>query len=216
MSGLSDVRLVESALFSAGKPLPLEEICNATGLHAERAKDALKALETELDGDQTSLCVTKAGGKWVMQLKAAYVEHSRKLAPREIPGKLLKTLALIAFHQPLKQSELVKMIGPKTYDHVPELHERGLVRVREEGQTKILATSELFPEYFGIPAEAKEDIKTFLAKKVGLMPRTVAGDTTLGAFPAKTDATTAAADAPPQEDAEKPDEKVEEASAPSA
>lgn len=211
MSGLSDVRLVESALFSAGKPLPLEEICNATGLNAGRAKDALKALETELEGDQTSLCVTKAGGKWVMQLKAAYVEHSRKLAPREIPGKLLKTLALIAFHQPLKQSELVKMIGPKTYDHVPELHERGLVRVREEGQTKILATSELFPEYFGIPAEAKEDIKTFLAKKVGLMPRTAAGDTTLGAFPA----TAATTSEPSPTDGEKPEAKVEEA-APSA
>lgn len=210
-SELPDVRLVESALFSAGKPLALEDICSASGLSPERAKDALKALGTEMDGDQTSLAVTKAGGKWVMQLKAAYVEHSRMLAPREIPGKLLKTLALIAFHQPLKQSDLVKMIGPKTYDHVPELHERGLVKVREEGPTKVLTTSELFPEYFGIPAEAKEDIKTFLAKKVGVMPRTVAGDTTIGAFPTADAAASGAMAETPPETAAAETPKVEEA-----
>lgn len=168
MTGLPDVRLVEAALFSAGKPLELAEIAAASGLPEARAKDALRKLEGELSGEHTALAVTKAGAKWVMQLKAAYVEHARTLAPREIPGKLLKTLALIAFHQPMKQSDLVKMIGPKTYDHVPELHERGLVTVREAGITKLLATSPTFPEYFGIPAEAKEDIRTFLAEKVGL------------------------------------------------
>ncbi|MCA1819584.1 MAG: SMC-Scp complex subunit ScpB, partial [Halobacteriales archaeon] len=79
-------------------------------------------------------------------------------------------LALIAYHQPMKQSELVDMIGTKVYDHVPELTSRGLVRAREEGVTKILVTTPAFPEYFGLDAEDAEGVRAALAKLVGLPP----------------------------------------------
>ena len=181
---LTPTRLVEAALFTAGRPVSVDEIVEATGLDVKSAKRALKALEMEYDerGDGTALEVGQAGEKWAMQLRTRYVQHARLLAEMEIPKKLLKTLALIAFHQPLLQSELVEMVGTKAYDHVRELTEIGLVKARAEGVSKRLTSSPSFPEYFGIPATDTHEIRTFLAKKVGLTLKTPTGEAQLESF----------------------------------
>ncbi len=162
--------VVEAALFSAGKPVSVEEIVALTFLSPDSIKEALKALQKDYDGRDTVLEVSKAGAKWAMQVKTVAAEPATKFAPPEIPKKLLKTLALIAYHQPMKQSELVDMIGSKVYEHIPDLVGRGLVKAREEGVTKILTTTNLFPEYFGLDAEDREQVRATLAKLVGLPP----------------------------------------------
>lgn len=167
---MKTTHIVEAALFSAGKPLSIEEIATQTNLSPEAVKEACKELAKEYDGRDTVLEVGKAGAKWAMQVRPQASEPATKFAPPEIPSKLLKTLALIAYHQPMKQSELVDMIGTKVYDHVPELVGRGLVKAREEGVTKILVTTALFPEYFGLDAEDREQVRATMAKLVGLPP----------------------------------------------
>ena len=162
--------IVEAALFSAGKPLSVEEIAQQTNLGPEAVKEACKELAKEYDGRDSVLEVRKAGAKWAMQVRPQAAEPATKFAPPEIPAKLLKTLALIAYHQPMKQSELVDMLGTKVYDHVPELVGRGLVKAREEGVTKILVTTALFPEYFGLDAEDREQVRATMARLVGLPP----------------------------------------------
>jgi segregation and condensation protein B len=167
---MKTTHIVEAALFSAGKPLSIEEIATQTNLSPDAVKEACKALQKEYEGRDSVLEVGKAGAKWAMQVRPQASEPATKFAPPEIPSKLLKTLALIAYHQPMKQSELVDMIGTKVYDHVPELVERGLVKAREEGVTKILVTTALFPEYFGLDAEDREQVRATMAKLVGLPP----------------------------------------------
>lgn len=170
MSDPIDARVVEAALFSAGKPLLVEEISDTTGMPKDRVRDALKTLERSYERDDTAFEVARAGHKWAMQVKARYAPHAAKLAPMEIPARVIKTLALIAYHQPLLQSDLKNMVGSRVYDHVGELVERGLVAGKDQGISKLLTTSERFPEYFGIPATDREEIRTFLAKKVGIAP----------------------------------------------
>jgi segregation and condensation protein B len=162
--------VVEAALFSAGKPLSVDEIAQQTNLSPEAVKEACKELAREYDSRDTVLEVGKAGAKWAMQVRPQAAEPATKFAPPEIPAKLLKTLALIAYHQPMRQSELVDMLGTKVYDHVPELVQRGLVKAREEGATKILVTTPLFPEYFGLDAEDREQVRATMARLVGLPP----------------------------------------------
>lgn len=169
-AGMKPMHVVEAALFSAGKPLLVDEIAATTGLRAEVVKDGIKDLQQSYEGHDSVLEVGKAGAKWAMQVRSRAAEPAAKFAPMEIPVKVLKTLALIAYHQPMKQSELVDMIGTKVYDHVPELVTRGLVRAREEGVTKILVTTPAFPEYFGLDAEDAEGVRAALAKLVGLPP----------------------------------------------
>lgn len=168
--GMQPKHVVEAALFSAGKPIAIEEIAQETKLSPETIKKAIKDLAKDYDDRDTVLEVGKAGTKWAMQVRSRAAEPAARFAPMEIAPKLLKTLALIAYHQPMKQSELVDMIGTKVYDHIPDLVERGLVRAREEGVTKILVTTTAFPEYFGLDAEDPEGVRAAMAKLVGLPP----------------------------------------------
>lgn len=184
-AGLDPVLIVEAALFSAGKPVSLDEIAENTGLSRKDVPKLVQELKHRYEAAGTSLEVAKAGEKWAMQVRIAYAPSTTKLAPMEIPVKLLKTLALIAYHQPVLQSKLKDMVGEKVYDHIHELAQRGLVRKRVHERSFLIVTSEKFPEYFGIPAADRDGIKHYLAKKVGLeLPRTdEQGNAKLETFP---------------------------------
>ncbi|MCK5636541.1 MAG: SMC-Scp complex subunit ScpB, partial [Thermoplasmatales archaeon] len=116
--------------------------------------------------DGTSMEIVKAGDKFAMQVKKKFTEQSVMIAKPEIENNLLKTLTLIAFHQPLKQSNLRRMIGTKAYDQVDELADLKLIHSKKHGSTEMLTTTKLFPEYFGIDSTDPEEIKSFLIKKV--------------------------------------------------
>lgn len=161
-------RVVEAALFSAGRPVSVEELQEATGLQPELIRQTLRKLIRSSKNRDTSLEVTRAGSKYAMQLKAELVPAAAKLAQMDIPRRLLKTLALIAYHQPVKQSTLLDMVGPKIYDHVKDLHKLGMILESPQGQTKLLSTSSRFPEYFGIKTTKREEIKKWMAEKIGI------------------------------------------------
>jgi segregation and condensation protein B len=167
--GIKEDRLVESVLFSAGKPLSIDEIKDTTGLTQKQVIDALESLSETYNvsrKNETSIEVIKAGNKYTMQVKKKFTEQSMMVAKPEIKTDLLKTLALIAFHQPVRQSNLRHMIGEKIYEQVDELVSLHLVNARPEGATELLTTSKLFPEYFGLDSTKPAEIREFLAKKV--------------------------------------------------
>lgn len=167
--GIREERMVESVLFSAGKPVSISEIQTATNIPRKKVVDALESLTQTYNIDRkkdTSIEVIKAGEKYTMQVKKRYFDQSIMVAKPEIQNYLLKTLSLIAFHQPIKQSNLRRMIGPKIYDHVDLLTEMKLINSKKHGSTEMLTTTKLFPEYFGINSTDPKDIREFLAKKV--------------------------------------------------
>jgi len=197
---LEPVLIVEAALFSAGKPISLDEIAENTGLPRKELGKLIMELKHRYESIGGALEVAKAGEKWAMQVRTEYAPSTTKLAPMEIPIKLVKTLALIAYHQPVLQSDLKEMVGDKVYDHIRELVDRGLVKKRVHERSYLIVTSDKFPEYFGIPAADREGIKHFLANKLGLqLPRTDdRGNAKLSTFPeAAADAAPPAGDAPP-------------------
>lgn len=167
--GKDEKRLVESILFSASKPVSINEIKETTGLNPNKIKKILIDLIEDYNvkrKDETSVEIIKAGEKYTMQVKKKFVDQSIMIAKPEIKSNLLKTLTLIAFHQPLKQSNLRRMIGIKAYEHVDELTTMKLVHSKKHGTTEILTTTKLFPEYFGIDTTKPEEIREFLIKKV--------------------------------------------------
>jgi segregation and condensation protein B len=160
-------RVVEAALFSAGRPLRVSEIEQVTGIGKDAVRRALKKLVTDYKGRDCAIEVSKVGVKYVMQLKDEFTQPAEMLGKTEIPKQYLKTASLIAYHQPIKQSDLVEMIGGKGYEHVRELHKLGVVSTKRYGATKILTTTTKFIESFGIDAKRPEDIKKYLADKIG-------------------------------------------------
>jgi segregation and condensation protein B len=167
--GVKEKRLVESVIFSASKPVSINEIKEATGLSSNKIKKTLEELIEDYNvtrKNETSMEVIKAGDKFTMQVKKQYADQTIMVTDSDIEDYLLKTLTLIAFHQPLKQSNLRRMIGTKAYEHVDELADLKLIHSRKHGTTEMLTTTKLFPEYFGIDSTNPDEIKDFLVKKV--------------------------------------------------
>ena len=164
-----DSRLVvDGVLFSADRPLRIIDIEEATGFERGHVRKAVRRLASDYRRRNTSLEVVKAGNRWTMQVRNEYTPSARNVAAPEIDPKYLRTLALIAYHQPVLQSDLQEMIGPKVYDHVRELKALGLINAKRKGATKELTTTQKFPEYFGIESAKREDIKKFMADRVGI------------------------------------------------
>jgi len=168
MSGVTVAKyIIEAALFSAGKSISVEEISEATGLDRRTVRKAAKELIAEYSGKDSSLTVTQTTGGIALEVRAKYARYTMKLAEQEIPRMALKTLAIIAFHQPIKQSKLKMMIGSRAYEDVKTLKEMGLISVRPDGRSYRLETSSRFPDYFGIDPDPAE-IKKHLADLVGV------------------------------------------------
>lgn len=167
--GKKEKRLVESVLFSASKPASINGIKEATGLSSKKIKETLTELIEDYNVERkndTSMEIIKAGNKYAMQVKKKYADQSIVVTAPDINDNMLKTLSLIAFHQPVKQSNLRRMAGQKIYDHVDELVSMKLVYSKKHGATEMLTTTKLFPEYFGIESTKPDEIRDFLAKKV--------------------------------------------------
>jgi segregation and condensation protein B len=167
--GVKEKKLVESVIFSASQPVSINDIKNATNLSSNKIKNTLDELIEDYNisrKNETSLEIIKAGEKYTMQVKKNFTDQSVMIAKPEIETNLLKTLTLIAFHQPLKQSNLRRMIGTKAYEHVDELSLLKLIHTKKHGTTELLTTTKLFPEYFGIDSTEPDQIKEFLMKKV--------------------------------------------------
>jgi segregation and condensation protein B len=114
-------RLVESVLFSATQPVSVDDIKEATGLAPKEIRSSLDELMQRYNDElkrESALEIIQAGNKYTMQVKKRYSDTTTMVTRPEIQPNLLKTLALIAFHQPIKQSNLRRMLGPKVYDHV--------------------------------------------------------------------------------------------------
>ena len=174
--GVKEKRLIESVLFSASKPVSINEIKEATSLAPKKITETLEDLIQDYNvtrKNATSMEIVKAGNKYAMQVKKRYDESSRMVANPDIQSNLLKTLSLIAFHQPVKQSNLRRMIGVKAYDHVDELAELKLINTKKHGATELLTTTKRFPEYFGIESTKPEDIRDFLIKKLAVSVKKV-------------------------------------------
>ncbi|MDD4497912.1 MAG: SMC-Scp complex subunit ScpB, partial [Methanosarcinaceae archaeon] len=120
---------------------------------------------------KSGLEILDLGGRYVMQVNPDYSELVQGVAPGELSAPKLRTLSMIAYHQPLLQTSLVEMRGGGVYEHIRELIERGFVDSRPEGRTRVLFTTPLFADYFGLkqndPVAIKEKILGLLKDQVG-------------------------------------------------
>ncbi|HDN83636.1 MAG TPA: SMC-Scp complex subunit ScpB, partial [Candidatus Altiarchaeales archaeon] len=68
----------------------------------------------------------------------------------ELPKALIKTLAFIAYKEPVPQSEVIKVRGNKAYHYIKELIAKGFIEAKKKGKTKVLCTTKKFKEYFQV------------------------------------------------------------------
>lgn len=175
--GDQDLKLaVEAVLFASSRSLSPGEIGKAVGASPKKVKRALSSLRSEYQRRKTAIEVAKIGTKYTLQIRGKFLAVAAGYASTKVPKNLLKTLALVAYHQPIKQSEVMPMVGQKVYDHVRSLEDLKLLRHIPWGNSKILFTTHRFSEIFGIEGNSRDDIKRWMAKQVGIPEEQVERD----------------------------------------
>lgn len=162
------VARLEAALYSAGRPLSIEELIKASGTESRtktlalmtaivrKTKSAFRAIEVAALPD----------GSYVFQLKPEYNTVIRKYASKPLlPTATLKTLSYIAYMQPISSKRLVEVRGSGVYMHLKLLEQLAYIEHQNVGRLKIYNTTEKFQKYFGIQGD-KDLLKQKLFTKV--------------------------------------------------
>ena len=159
---------LESALYSAGRPLTIEELIKASGTESrqktittldsiiKKMKNVFKAIEV----------VVLPDGSYVFQLKPEYSSSVRKYASKPLLSRAIqKTLSYIALEQPISSKQLLEVRGSGVYAQLKELRQLNFIEHQAIGRLRIYSTTEKFQKYFGIEGDVTA-LKQKLFKKV--------------------------------------------------
>jgi segregation and condensation protein B len=164
--------LVEAALFAAGRPISLRELSQVVGLPEGKIVTHLSMLAEEYLKRDSAIEIKRIGESHVMQVRADLAGDVSRMAPGELEAPVMRTLAIIAYDQPIKQSDVVAIRGNKSYGHIKELERMGLIRSEKTGRTLLLTTTKAFAEYFGLESDDPDSIRRILKMRqlIGVTP----------------------------------------------
>jgi len=152
MSDLELPTVLEAILFGAGRSMSLEELSEMLGEPKGVIHVGLSNLRKSIDQREGgAIQLSDVSGRWILEVKPELSSFLPETFRADIPQRLLPAAALIAYHQPMAQSQLVDMLGQRAYDHVRDLSSMGLIDRRRDGLTRRLTTTRRFAEYFGCP-----------------------------------------------------------------
>ena len=159
---------LESALYSAGRPLTIEELIKAAG--TESRQKTIAVLESIIKKMKNTFkaieIVTLPDGSYVFQLKPEYSASVRKYASKPLLSRATqKTLSYIALEQPISSKQLLEVRGSGVYGQLKELRQLNFIEHQSVGRLRIYSTTEKFQKYFGIEGDVNA-LKQKLFKKI--------------------------------------------------
>lgn len=144
---------IEAALYSAGRPLSLDELIRASGTNSkEKTHRVVNDLAKKANSTFRAIEIVQLeDGKFVLQLRPQYTPLVRKFAQHPLlPSGALKTLSYIAYEQPVTSKRLVQIRGSQVYSHIKVLEQLQFVEHENLGRLKVYRTTPKFQNYFGI------------------------------------------------------------------
>jgi segregation and condensation protein B len=148
-----ELALLEAALYVAGRPLDLKTLGSILKTRSKRKVQRLvRMLMKEYANRNTALEILELKDeRFVLQLKAEYTPQVQRLVKRPLLSiGPLKTLAYIAYKQPVSQMRVIAVRGRHAYAHIKQLEEMGLITREKSGRSSILRTTSYFADYFGL------------------------------------------------------------------
>jgi segregation and condensation protein B len=167
---------IEAALYSAGRPLSLDELIRASGTNSkEKTHRVVNDLAKKANSTFRAIEIVQLeDGKFVLQLRPQYTPLVRKFAQHPLlPSGALKTLSYIAYEQPVTSKRLVQIRGSQVYSHIKVLEQLQFVEHENLGRLKVYRTTPKFQNYFGIT-----DINAVKSKLVTAATATTTGSST--------------------------------------
>ena len=159
--GLSIKAIVESLLFVASEPIPLDQLAAVLEVGADEIEAALDELGEEYASRGLRLQQKRQRVQLVTAPEAA--EYIRRFLGLELTGKLsqaaLETLAIIAYRQPVTRAEIEGVRGVNSDSVLRTLINRGLIedqgRLEQAGRPIIYGTTFEFLQEFGLSSLAQ-------------------------------------------------------------
>ena len=147
---------IESALYSSGRPLSIEELIKASG--TESRPRTLAILDSLIKKTKNVFAaieiVVLPDGNFAFQLKPEYSSSVRKYASKPILSRAVqKTLSYIAYSQPISSRQLVEVRGSGVYSQLKELRQLNFIEHQNVGRLRIYSTTQKFQKYFGIEGD---------------------------------------------------------------
>jgi len=145
--------LLEAALYVAGRPLDINELCQVIGSRSKKkVQKYADTLVQEYASRNTALeILALKDERYVLQVKAEFTPLIKKLVNRPLLSSgPLKTLSYIAYRQPVSQKRVIDVRGQHAYGHVKLLKDMGLITAERSGRTMALRTTDYFADYFGL------------------------------------------------------------------
>jgi len=159
------LNLLEAALYVAGRPLDINELCQAVGTrskkrvisYAQILMEQYKARNSPLE------ILSLKDERYVLQVKAEFTPLIKKLVNRPLLSSgPLKTLSYIAYRQPITQKRVIQVRGQHAYGHIKVLKDMGLIITERSGRSLALKTTDYFADYFGLTQDTstmKRDLR---------------------------------------------------------
>ena len=143
---------IEASLFISGRTVSIEELARVCGTgNLSKIRMAVEELQREYKERNGGIEIYNTKNSYGMRVNPKIEDKIMQLAPdSDMPHALLKTLALIAYKQPITQSEVVRMRGSGAYSYIHDLIDRDLINAKKQGRTKILTTTANFNKYFQV------------------------------------------------------------------
>lgn len=153
---LSPQAQVESLLFVATEPVPVERLAAVLGVDLDQIEQILLILNHEYAG--RGLRLQRRGKRVQMVTAPEASDLVGKLLGLELTGKLspaaLETLAIIAYRQPITRAQIEAVRGVSSDSVLRTLINRGLIeelgRLDQAGRPIIFGTTFEFLQQFGI------------------------------------------------------------------
>jgi segregation and condensation protein B len=156
---------IEAALYMCNDPISVEDLAKMFKADINEVKAILDEIKKEFEEEHHGVHLIETATGYQIRVKPHLAPMVRNLTPYQDLGRgLLRVLALVAYKQPITQSEVVKVIGNRAYDYVKRLEEKGLIKTVKHSRTKALIATKEFANYFGL--ENPEDIKKFFKEMV--------------------------------------------------
>jgi segregation and condensation protein B len=162
---LHNLSLLEAALYVAGRPLDINELCSVlTTRSKKKAEQLMEVLTEEYVARNTAMEILRLKDeRYVMQVKSEFTPLIKRLVNRPLlSAGPLKTLSYIAYRQPITSKRVIEVRGQHAYGHVKLLKDMGLVATERNGRSIVLKTTDYFADYFGLTMDMttmKRDLK---------------------------------------------------------
>src|SRR3989344_3087282 len=142
---------IEAILFTTGRFVSIEEISQLCNLSQEQIKQEIELLKKDYSEKDSALHLIEETNKFRLNIKSEYGFLANKLvSSKEFDNPTTKTLAIIAYQQPVLQSKVIKIRGNKAYDHIKLLKETELITAEKAGRTRLLKLTQKFYDYFDV------------------------------------------------------------------